>query len=138
MIYEQARKIDADARRYFTYQAAPFNLTHWRSFRDDVLAGRPWSGACADLTSTVLDIATHMDFGAPLSECFRLLVSIDGSDKPNHMVGCIRMAGTGFAIVGDTTRPGIYPASDMRHRHFEYNCLAEAGTDPVWRGGVPW
>lgn len=135
---EEARQVDAQARERFAYEVSPFNLTHWRSHRDAVLAGQPWRGACADLTSTVLDIATRKNDAAPLSACFRLLVSIDGGPDPDHAVACIRTSDAGFVILGDTTRPGTYLRGTMLHRPHSYNCLVEAGVNPIWRGGVPW
>ena len=135
LTFPEARRIDALARLRFRYLVTEFSLLHWRSHADDVLAGKAWSGPCADLTSTVLDLATRE--GAALEDCYRLLVSLSGQHKPDHMVGCILTSDDGFVIVGDTTHKP-YSHSAMTHGPCEYNRLSEAGKDPIWRTGVPW
>lgn len=136
---EEIDKIDRMCREKFTYSVTNFNLLHWRSHRLAVEAHQPWTGPCGDLTSTVLDFITAG--GHPLEQCYRLLVSIDGAAKPDHIVGCVHTNDAGYLIVGDTTRAGAYTAHAMSHRPMDFNRLSEAGEggqDPLWREGVPW
>lgn len=130
-----ANAIDRMCRTRFTYEVKPFNLLHWRSHRAEVELHEGWSGPCGDLTSTVMDFITE---NTPLQDCYRLLVSLEHADKPDHIVGCVRTDDAGFVIVGDTARPGAYSCTGMPHRVIEYNRLSEAGANPVWRSGAPW
>ena len=63
-------------------------------------------------------------------------MSIDGSRVPDHTVGCV-LTEDGFWIVGDTFGKA-YPHIQMPHSGLLYNRLSEAGSNPVWREGVPW
>lgn len=136
MLKNEADKIDRACREKFTYEVKPFNLLHWRSHLDDALAERDWSGPCGDLVSTVMDALTRR--AAALEDCYRLLVSIEHQEMPDHVVGCVKTSDSGFVIVGDTTRPGAYSHHAMAHRPIDFNRLSEASGDPVWHAGVPW
>lgn len=130
-----AKIADHHARQGYTYEATDWELYHWRSHADAVLSNIPWRGPCADLTSTVLDLLTRN--GADLKDCYRLLVSSTGGDKPDHTVGCVLTGDGGMWIVGDTFNEA-YPHHEMQHRGLEYNRLSEAGPNPIWREGNPW
>ena len=89
------------ARQGWHYEVDDFMLYHWRSHADAVLNGEPWEGPCADLTSTTFDLMMrgvaqgHIE----LSDCYRLLVSSTGSDKPDHMVGAVHTEEGDWVII---------------------------------------
>ena len=85
------------------------------------------------VTSTV-----HEWDPAALSDCYRLLVSLEHADKPDHMIGCVYTSDGGYVIVGDTTRAGAYSKSGMAHRPIAFGRMSEAAPDQVWHEGVPW
>lgn len=130
---------DGYCRRNYMYSVEPFNLLRWRSHLSAVESGQPWAGPCGDLTATVLDILTSTNYADPVSldRCYRILVSIDGGDAPDHIVGAVQTDDDGFLIVGDTVRPA-YPHTIFSYKAFEYNRLSEAGLKPIWREGTPW
>lgn len=139
MIRATAVYRDELCRAKFTYNVEPFNLLHWRSHLDEVKTGTPWRGPCGDLTATVMDALTTEKFGisANLIDCARIIVAIDRSVEPDHIVGAIKTEDDGWLIVGDTNRKP-YTAHGMTYKAFEYNLLSEAGMKPIWRAGVPW
>ena len=123
---------DRLARQNFTYLADPVALDLWRSHADAALDGRPWSGDCDDLASTVLDILGRA--GTPLADRYRLFVSTRGLKTPDHMIAAVRDRGR-IWIVGDTFRP-CYSIGEMAHRACFYQRMDEVA-DGVTREGRP-
>lgn len=130
---EQIAALDAKARAHFTYFVD--DVMKWRSHADDVLAGNPWKGYCADLVSTVNDLLGRE--GELTKDRYRLLVSTTDRAVPDHTVGAVQCDDGTWLIVGDTNA-AAYPAPQMDYRPIYYNRLSEAGSNPTWRFGVPW
>lgn len=130
---------DAAARLQFTYKEDAPGIANnlWRSFADNVLAGKPWQGDCSDLTSTVLDLLCRKD--EVLENQYRLVVisGVDG-DTPDHLIGCAVADDGSMWIVADTFFNTIYDPVSIPHGAYIYNRLSEAGANPIWRTGFPW
>lgn len=138
MLAAEIKVIERLCRARWSYK---INDVHkWRSYGDDILAGKSWQGDCTDLASSVLDLAGRR--GAPLDKRYRLLVSVAGTDVPDHMVGVMVDDAGSWWIVGDTFEGtiGPYPATRLAYRPCEYNRLDEidANYQPTWRAGLPW
>lgn len=127
------RAADTRARAGFAYRADLVIVgDNWRSHADDALAGRPWSGDCDDLTSTVFDLLTRA--GAGLSGLYRLLVSTRDGKTVDHMVGATWDDAGRCWIIGDTFG-ACYPAADCAHIVIRYQTLDNID---VWRDGAPF
>lgn len=138
MLADEIKAIESLCRARWTYKIV--NVQQWRSYGDDILAGKPWEGDCTDLASSVLDLAGRR--GAPLDKRYRLLVSVAGTDVPDHMVGIAVDDTESWWVVGDSFEgvTGPYPAVRLAYTPCEYNRLSEVSSDfePIWRHGLPW
>lgn len=132
MTAAEIRRIDLEARAKFVYRSDPPGTNPWRSSADAVLASQAWTGECADLTSTVLDLMARA--GEPLANLYRVAVSDRGRDQPDHMIGCTWDADEVCWVIGDTFGEA-YPAKDCAHRALLYQRMDEIST---WREGAPW
>ncbi len=132
----EIRRWDLAARARYAYAPDAPGTNPWRSFADDVLAGRAWRGQCADLASTVLDLCDRA--GAGLSGQFRLVVIAQGTSTPDHMIAAQVDDASGVWIVGDTFGSEPYPAEDCPHTAVRYQRMEEAMPDNIWHVGAPW
>lgn len=133
MLYAAIREWDLKARELYTRRADPPDYDNWRSYADDVLAGRPWAGDCDDLTSTVVDLLNRA--GVPKSGLYRVLVNASGARFIDHMIGCVWDDDGRAWIVGDALAGEPYPAEQCRYPVCRYETLDALKT---WRSGAPW
>jgi len=109
----------------FAYSYTPSGP--WRSRRDQVASGLIWRGECDTLTFTVLDSLAHQGF--PPTKMFRAIVSPQGNAASvMHMVGIVEVEGVYF-VVGDTSRPEPYPASEAT---FKPRLLSNVAAGEFW------
>jgi hypothetical protein len=143
MLIEQIQHWERIARQGFSYVADNARTTDedkWFSRGDEAVAGKPWTGDCANLASTVLDLCGRA--GMPLSVRYFLVVIAQGTQE-GHAVGCVSDDTGKLLIVGDTFADAPYPAAEMKHMPVDYHRLSEAEMidgRPVfkWRAGIPW
>jgi hypothetical protein len=115
MLASDIKRIDAQARARFTYQADLFE--NWRSHADAVLRGEAWADDCDGLTYTVLDLLQRAGMAA--TDLWRMEVSSAKNGQLDHLIGCARTAAGEFWIVGDTFGPA-YPAARLYHQPLSF------------------
>ena len=139
---ELIRLADLTARKGFTYQSEGTKPEDdiWRSFADDALNERRWSGDCDDLASTSLDILCRLLAGKgidlPLDGMFRLQVQTQDCPPTvpfDHMVAGV-MLGHELWIIGDTYGHA-YPYKRSPHRIVRWSRLSEGVR--WYQGGSP-
>lgn len=131
--------LDAQVRRNWSYRADAPGVANnlWRSFADDVLAGKAWQGDCSDLVATFNDLASRQ--GVALDRLYRVIVvsGVDGA-KPDHQIAAVEDDDGAMWVAADTFFPWPYPPHSIQHKPHCYNRLSEAGDNPIWRDGFPW
>lgn len=130
---EAIQRWDALARANWTYYEVPDGTTRlWRSFAAQALAGHAWSGDCADLSATALDLLSRA--GTLTSNLYRLEVDSSNCGHADHCIAATWDDQGQAWIVGDTFHPA-YPAGQCLHTPVSYQRLDETY---VTRQGAPW
>lgn len=129
------RGLDAQVRANWTYRADPAGIDIWRSSAAEVMAGHAWSGDCADLASTFLDLAARR--GQPLDRLYRIIANAAGAQYGDHMAAAAAADDGSLWLCGDTFPPGCYPAGVQAWAPVRYQRMSEAARG-VWRDRAPW